>query len=155
MVYSTLKKGEFPFSYFPRDSNVQVTYVRARVYSNTRAHNIYIYTHIILVIMYRTLRRNNPPVVLFHPRQGTYFSRSKLGYLVARIAAASTPFAHTNVVGGRATGEILCSICTLSSFILARSCSHFVLPFSIYFSIHFLFFFLSFFYLDLVSFQCE
>lgn len=49
-------------------------------------------------IIHRTLCRNSLRVALFHPRPYTYFSRGKLGYLVARITAASTLTAHTNAI---------------------------------------------------------
>lgn len=138
-----MKRGKFPFSYFQRHSNVQVTYVHARVYLN--AHTIYTYNSGYNVPYFTS---KQPASRTFPPPPGHLLLRGKLGYLVARIAAAFTSFAHTNVVGSRATGDIQRSICTFSSFILARSCSH---P-SLY---RFLFIFLSFFFSVFTSTWCH
>lgn len=45
MVYSTIKKEEFFFPYFPRYSNVQVTYVRARtICTHNSGYNVPYFT---------------------------------------------------------------------------------------------------------------
>jgi len=90
----------------------------------------------ILTIIHRTLCRNSLQVALFYPRPYTYFSRGKLGYLVARIAAASTLTAHTNAIEANLLDPV--APAPSSSFIFPISSSPLALAFisvSVYFSV--------------------
>lgn len=71
-------------------SNVQVARARARVRSNAQNLSSYNMPHFI--------SEQLPSHTFSLPHLCIQFSQGKLGYLVARIAAASAPFAHTNAV---------------------------------------------------------
>lgn len=80
----------FSFSHFLGHSRAQIECVCPRVSLNAQNNSGY---NIPYFMSKQPASRTFPP-----SRPCTYFSRGKLGYLVARIAAASTLTAHTNAV---------------------------------------------------------